>query len=223
MGLSLDDRRNFFSVQGIESCEILVSVKRILAKCLQKGIDLRSFQRELKGAFGKTLALSPEVVEKVFRGNVNRAYIDGLLRTIEHPIVASGFPYLEFSATHDDRTPDTHLALEHLGLDGTAIYRRDDPFWRRFMPPLTDLCRCTVIPLSLEQAAEKGVKEAQESLRSGEPPKQPEWVISPPFDPRLDLEDEWSEEEDSPGTKLPTALSAYLVYPTKVKSWTTEP
>ena len=197
MRVPLDERRRFFSVAGIESIDVLVKIKTILAECFDEGGDLRDFERKLKKGFGKSLKISPEAVEKVFRGTVNRAYIDGLLKTIEQPIVSGGFPYLEFSAAHDDRTPETHLALEHLGLDGTSVYRRDDPFWRRFMPPLTDLCRCTVIQLTLRMAAEKGVKEAQEWLRTGCPPKRPEWVKSPAFDSRLDLEDEWPEEDES--------------------------
>jgi hypothetical protein len=76
------------------------------------------------------LALSSESIEKVFRGNVNRALVDGLLKTLDEPLIAGGFPYLKFSACDDDRTPATHLALEHFGLNGTGVYRRDDPFWR---------------------------------------------------------------------------------------------
>ena len=141
------------------------------------------------------LAVEKAAKEMQERRDSGRRMRLNLLKSLESPIVSSGFPYLQFSAIGDDRTPKTHLALERLGLDGTAIYRRDDPFWRMFMPPLTDLCRCTVIPLTIRMAAEAGVKEAKEWLRTNQPPAKPEWVTLPPFDPRLDLEDEWPEDD----------------------------
>jgi hypothetical protein len=58
------------------------------------------------------------------------------------------------------------------------------------MPPLTDLCRCGVNILTARHAAELGVKEAQDWLRTGQPPHRPQWVEPPHFDPRLELEDE---------------------------------
>jgi hypothetical protein len=213
MRVPLDDRRGFFSVPGIESMNALLKIKSVFAECFDRGEDLRDFERKLKKALGNSLKISPEAVEKAFRGNFNKARIDGLLKTVEQPIVSGGFPYLEFefSACADDRTPATHLALEHFGLDGTSFYRRDDPFWRRFMPPLTDLCRCTVCPVTIRGAAEEGVKEAQEWLSTGQPPQRPEWVKLPAYDPRLDLEDEWwpdPEQLETPQGILKAVLAA---------------
>jgi uncharacterized protein with gpF-like domain len=42
---------------------------------------------------------------------------------------------LAYYATHDARVRDDHLAMETLGLDGTNIYRADDPIWREYLPP----------------------------------------------------------------------------------------
>ena len=77
------------------------------------------------------------------RKRLAKEYTQNLLKTLEQPFVGSGFPYLFFSPIHDDRAPQSHLDLEHLGLNGTPVYRRDDPIWKKFMPPITDLCRCT--------------------------------------------------------------------------------
>src|SRR5262245_46970744 len=71
--ISLDDRRPLFTVAGIESVDVLVRIRSILAKCLEEGGDLSDFERQLKKAFGKTPKISPEAVEKVFRGCANRA------------------------------------------------------------------------------------------------------------------------------------------------------
>src|SRR5688572_20095725 len=58
MGLSLDERRSFFSVPGIESMDVLLKIKGILAECFDKGDDLRDFERKLKKGFGKSLTIS---------------------------------------------------------------------------------------------------------------------------------------------------------------------
>jgi hypothetical protein len=71
--------------------------------------------------------------------------------------------------------------MESLGLDGTAVYRRDDPVWDLFYPPWGWNCRCVVIPLSVEDAAARGVKEAMEWMRTGRPPVVPQYVNPPPF------------------------------------------
>jgi hypothetical protein len=207
MRLPPDERRDLFTVPGIENIDTLDKVRRILGDCFEKGIDLGAFERKLRREFGRSLALSSHCIEKVFRGYVNRALTDGLIETVEHPLITSGFPYLSFDAIRDNRTPATHLALEHFGINGTNVYRRDDPFWRRFLPPLTDLCRCSVVVTSIDQAAERGVKEAQEWLRTGEPPARPEWVKSPHVDPRLELEDEGPECLESPHEILQEVLA----------------
>jgi len=205
--LSFEKRRNCFAVPGVESIGIITKVRSILHDCFEKGEDLRDFEHKIAKAFGNTLALSCEVLERVYRRTVMRGYTDGMLKTVEHPLVTSGFPYLSFDAVHDDRTPLTHIALEHYGLNGTKIYRRDDPFWRLFMPPLTDLCRCSVCALTTRYAAEKGVKEAQEWLRTGQPPDRPHWVEPPHFDPRLELEDEGPESLETPQEILQDVLA----------------
>ena len=206
MRLSLEERRNVFSLPGIENLDTLMKLKAILVECFATGIDLRDFKRKAKQAFGSTVTLRSDDLERVFRAYANRALIDGKLKLLDEPFVTSGFPYLKFSAVDDGRTPATHLALEHFGLNGTAIYRRDDPFWQRFMPPLTDLCRCTVIALTTRQAARHGAIEAQEWLRTDQRPQQPEWVKSPAFDPRLELEDEEPETLESPQAILQELL-----------------
>jgi hypothetical protein len=47
-------------------------------------------------------------------------------------------------------------------------------------------------------AAEKGVEEACEWLRTGQPPQKPEWVKAPHVDPRLESEDEGTECLENP-------------------------
>jgi hypothetical protein len=90
--------------------------------------------------------------------------------------VRDEFVYLLWSATHDGRVDPDHLAMEKAGLNGTAVYRADDPIFNTHFPPIRWQCRCVVIPLSVADAAEYGCAEAKRWLETGEPPAQPEFV-----------------------------------------------
>jgi hypothetical protein len=127
--------------------------------------------------------LSDSAVENRFRTGVMSAYSNGQMRLVEgNPFARALFPYAAFHATHDDRVRHDHLLLETTGLDGTSVYRLDDPTFIKYRPPVFFNCRCVWAPLSIEGAAKLGVKEAQEWLRTGTPPASPEWV-TPPKDP----------------------------------------
>lgn len=78
--------------------------------------------------------LSESHIENVFRTNALSAMSNGQDRALAIPMVADAFPYRGYSATHDARTRKEHKALETLGLQGTNIYRSDDPTWKKFRP-----------------------------------------------------------------------------------------
>jgi uncharacterized protein with gpF-like domain len=110
------------------------------------------------------------------------------------------FRIVAYYATTDSRVRKNHLALEKLGLDGTNIYRADDPTWQRFRPPWDFQCRCSWVPITVEQAARRGVTEAKEWLARAAAmamelggsasqyyertaPASPAWVNPPNFNP----------------------------------------
>ena len=85
--------------------------------------------------FREGLDLSEARIEQVFRNNVNGAFSDGQEKALNHILVADAFPYRRYSATLDQRVRPEHAILETSGLNGTAIYRKDDPVWQLFRPP----------------------------------------------------------------------------------------
>lgn len=95
------------------------------------------------------------------------------------PMVSEGSPYLLWSATHDGRVRPDHLVMESRGQNGTAVYRLDDPIWRKYWPPIDFGCRCVLISLSIEDAARHGSHEATEWMRTGRSPMKPEWAKKP--------------------------------------------
>lgn len=180
--LDADAKRVGFTVAGAAGDDAVEAVRRALADDVNSGGTLREFRAKVEDSLAGS-AVSPKQVEAIYRTYVGRAYSAGQIAVLEHPLVRDEFPYLLYSATHDIRVRKEHLMMETLGLDGTAVYRADDPVWDLFYPPWAWNCRCVVIPLSVEDAAERGVREAQRWLRSGRPPDVPEFVPPLPFAP----------------------------------------
>jgi len=181
--LAGEARQKAFTVAGEQSEAVIGKIQDILVTNVAEGADLERFRKQVKVSIGEDTFLSEAHAENVFRTNAQTGFSTGLQTLLEHPLIGDAFPYREYSATHDDRVRDNHKALEKLGIQGTAIYRADDPVWKKFQPPWDFNDRCSWWPLSIEQAAERGLQEAIEWLRTGRPPAQPAWVDPPPFEP----------------------------------------
>lgn len=181
---ALDDqaKQTAFTVARVGSLDALERIRGVLAEDVAQGGTLREFETRVEEVLGEGF-LAPAHVETVYRTNVAQAYSDGQRQMLEHPLVADEFPYVAYHAVHDQRTRSDHLHLETLGIQGTNIYRADDPVIRRFWPPWDYQCRCAIIPMTLEDAARAGIHEAQEWLRAGMPPLTPAWAQPPPFEP----------------------------------------
>lgn len=178
--LDADAKRVAVTVAGSNTIAAVEAVKAAVADDIAKGGTLAEFRGRVADSLGASLG--DHVVETTYRTMVGRAYTAGKVAVLDSPAVRSAVPYLLYSATHDSRVRPEHLAIETLGLDGTAVYRADDPVWDQFLPPWAWNCRCEVIPLSVRAAAGYGVREAAEWLRTGVPPAEPEYVKPFPFD-----------------------------------------
>lgn len=181
-------RRAAFTVARVSSVDTIEKVRDALTEAIEEGKTLRDFRRSV-GAALEASALGKHHVEAVYRTGVAQAYSAGQKEILESPLVRDAFPYVLFVATHDTRVStkrdDDHLGMEKHGQNGTAVYRVDDPIWMTLYPPMRWNCRCALIPLSLEDAARHGSKEAQRWLRTGTPPavgdfaKRPYPVVPP--------------------------------------------
>ena len=166
-----------FTVAGDIELDTIQRVRDTLAENIEKGTSLEGFRDELDDELRRSF-MGPAHLETVYRTNTQAAFRDGRQTLIVNPIIAAAFPYQAYFPIQDDRVRDSHSRLERIGLDGTNIYRLDDPFWDYFTPPIHFNCRCAVNLMTLDAAAEAGVKEAQLWLASGRPPERPEWVYS---------------------------------------------
>lgn len=185
--LAGDARNVGFTVARVQTAGAVDSIREALVKDVEDGGTLTQFRARIADAIEET-GVADHHVETLYRTHVGRAYSMGQQRVLNDPMVHDEFPYLMYSATHDARTRPTHLALETMGLSGTAVYRADDPIWDTFLPPWDWNCRCATIPLSIEDAASYGVKEAKDWERSGRAPLNPQYVTLPSFRPSASFE-----------------------------------
>ena len=169
-------REQAFTVAGDLQTRTIERIRDVIADQVAAGTSLSGFIEELKTSFG-TSPIGGGHLETVYRTNVQAAFRDGRETIMRDPIIDELFPYQKYVPIHDDRVRHEHKQLGELGLNGTGIYRRDDPFWDHYTPPWGFNCRCGVSPMTKEKAAAQGVREAQEWVRTGVPPETPEWRI----------------------------------------------
>ena len=165
-----------FTVAYIDSETEMEEIQNLLATSLTNATDMRQFQSDMT-EYIDSRALTIPHVQTVFRTNIAKAYGEGREHIMSHPLVGNQFPYASYHAIDDSRVRDDHLELTKRGLDGTNIYRADDPMWSIWTPPCDFDCRCSKSFMTIRQAARKGVKEAQLWYETGEPPFEKEWRL----------------------------------------------
>ncbi len=176
-------RQKAFTVAQVASEETLAKIRDALSETVEEGVDLEVFRAKVLESVGEGTFLSDAHMETVFRGGIQSAFSDGQMSVLKNPFVRGGFPYAAYEAIHDDRVRHDHLALEKHGIGGTNIYRIDDPVFETFRPPWDFNDRCSFIPLTVRQAAERGVSEAEQWMSGGIEPSPPSFVKMPPFKP----------------------------------------
>ena len=181
--LAAEARQKAFTVAGVESEKALETIRDALAQAVDEGQTQEQFVQKASTAVGDTF-LSPLHAETVFRTSVNTAYSNAQQELLDHPLVTDLFPYAAYYAIHDDRVREEHLGMETRGIQGTNIYRRDDPVFQLFRPPWDYCCRCGWRAVSVREAARLGIEEAQRWLATGQPPLRPHHVEMPPWSPR---------------------------------------
>lgn len=171
--LTVDARQRAFAVAGDLTADTIETIRDVLVEDIQDGTSLTGFRKRIKERLD-TSPIGRWHLETVYRTNVQSAFRDGRESLANNPIVTAIFPYQEYLPIGDGRVREEHEALGTLGLDGTGVYRRDDPMWDLFTPPWDFNCRCGVNLLTVEAAARKGVKEARRWLDTGQEPLTPE-------------------------------------------------
>jgi SPP1 gp7 family putative phage head morphogenesis protein len=173
--LAAEAKRNAFTVARATTLDAVERVREAVRRDLEEGGTRAEFGGRVEAALGSG-ALADHELDALYRTQTARAAAAGQRAVLDDVLVRDEFVYLLWSATHDGRVDPDHLAMEKAGLNGTAVYRADDPIFNTHFPPIRWNCRCQVFPLSVADAAEYGCAEAKRWLETGDPPAQPEFV-----------------------------------------------
>lgn len=189
--LSASERAKAFTVAGEATVDAVRGIQEVLGDVLASDVTQSEFKALVADRLN-TSFLGPAHMETVFRTNIQTGFHRAHDRLADNPVVSQVFPYQAYLPIRDGRTRDEHLALGYavsgipgspFGIDGTNIYRRNDPFWDVFTPPWGYNCRCGVYLLTIEAAARRGVKEAQVWLQTGIEPQLVSQLANIPFRP----------------------------------------
>lgn len=181
--LSAVTRLKSLAVAGVDVTETLAKIRDTLSESITEDTDYEEWREKVLARVDEGTFLSDAHMEVVFRNNIQAAFSDGQMGVLQLPLVRNGFPYAAYESIHDDRRREEHGELEKRGINQTNVYRVEDPVFQIFRPPWDHNDRCSWIPLTIQQAAERGVKEAQRWLESGVEPVSPAYVEMPPFQP----------------------------------------
>ncbi len=147
-------RARSFTVAGIVEKDLLNSTRLLVSKAVDQGWSIADFQRGLREAnvkytgtaFGTAAKagepIKPFHAETILRTNFSTVYNRGRWNLMNDPDVVEFVPAYQYSAILDNRTRETHAALDGL------IYLRDDPIWDSILPPNGFNCRCMILPVT---------------------------------------------------------------------------
>lgn len=118
-------------------------VRNALIATEKKGLSFEQFANQFDQEVFKKIAKFR--LEVVFRNNLMNTYNQNTrLQAIKNKDVT---PYLLYDATLDGKTRPGHAKLDGI------IRPADDPIWDTITPPQGHNCRCTIIPITKEDAA----------------------------------------------------------------------
>ena len=176
--LDVGARVQAFTVARLTSVQAVERVRDALAEDVARGGTLETFADRVEQTLGAGV-LSPGNLESLYRTHVGTAALRGQEAVATQPLVRDEFPYRWEVSIEDSRRTELCKVITAGGLDGTGVYREDDPVWKRFRALRHWQCRCGTVVLSVEGAAQKGVREARRWLETGEAPEQPQHVPWP--------------------------------------------
>lgn len=171
-----------FTVAKVASYDALEKIQDALVNQIEEGGTLKAFRDFVDDTVGKS-AVGPWQIETAYRTYIGQAQKEGQLTVLNHRLVSDEFPYCAYEGIHDERRRPEHKWFQTGGIQGTNLYRRDDPTIIRFWAPWDFNCRCEMVAITLDDAAAKGIREAEEWQRTGLPPSRRAWIPPPPFNP----------------------------------------
>ena len=163
-------RQQAFTVAGERSLKTLTKIRDALARATADGTD----PVEPVQLATRTSPLGPGEMENVWRTNVASGRSRGLDHVLEQTDL---FPYEQTLVIDDANLTELCDTIRKSGIQKTDIFQRDDPVYQKFKSPRHWQCRCSRRPMTVREAARRGIKSAIRWLKTGKPQK--DWVKHP--------------------------------------------
>gem|GEM_PF-1185600 len=135
-------RAQAFVVAGVTIDKGLDELKQNAEQAFTKGLTFQKWRENIR-----IKGLSPFYLRTNFNTAINSAYQAREWNDLQS--ISDTFPYLQYVCISDSRVRE-----EHLSFNG-VVYHQDDTFWNENYPPNGWNCRCTVRPLTEEDARQQ--------------------------------------------------------------------
>ena len=147
-------KQRAFLISGVEDFDILQGVRDQIAT-LPAGADWGKVKKEIAAKISPwfTPAAAEARAHLLMSHHAFTAYAACEARIMDE--MADVFPYRQYLSTKDGKVRASHRALHGI------ILPAKHPFWEGHTPPWEFNCRCQVVELTAEDAAEERVKDAK--------------------------------------------------------------
>jgi len=159
------DKTNAFTIAGTETISLVNRVKEVAREALtsKEGMSKREFIAKVNDEFDKmgVTRANRYHLDTVYRTNMHSAY--NANRYIEAyelstPELDEFFPYLQYSTTGAMNVCPICEPYNDL------VYRKDDPVVQNIFPPNHYNCACAMVPVSVTEFEDEGLKAAEGSF-----------------------------------------------------------
>jgi len=153
-GLSSRYKRDAFTLAGTSDVRMIEKIRNELADVAEKGGTPRDFRKAVAALKEESdvKALNAFSLDTAFNTAMQKAYSAGRLEQMLEPHIVEALPYWQYWTMEDDRVRPEHAVLDQF------LARAIDPVWHKIYPPCGFNCRCSVAPLTEEEALELNPK-----------------------------------------------------------------
>ena len=147
-GLSKQYQLESFTVAGITDQRVLGRIRDALSTVVAQGGTDADFRRAVAAITtdAGVEQLAAAEIDNVFQTMTHKAYSAGRYEQMTDPSVQDALPIWQYWTVGDDRVRPEHRVLDQFAAQ--AI----DPVWMKIYPPCGWNCRCSVVPLSADEA-----------------------------------------------------------------------
>lgn len=147
-GLTAQYQKDAFTLAGASDVRMVKKVQAALADIAEKGGTPADFQAAAKKITDDAGVeeMNAFTLDTAFNTAMQKAYSAGRLAQMQEPHMTQALPYWQYWTVGDLR-----VRPEHAVLDGFCA-RAIDPVWRKIYPPSGFNCRCSVVPITGDDA-----------------------------------------------------------------------